>query len=40
MNGLELGSGSLRNHRSDVQRKIFELLGYSKGEMEERFASC
>ena len=37
MNGLELGSGSLRNHRSDVQRKIFELLGYSKGEMEERF---
>jgi aspartyl-tRNA synthetase len=37
MNGLELGSGSLRNHRSDVQRKIFELLGYSKGEMEARF---
>ena len=30
MNGLELGSGSLRNHRSDVQRRIFELLGYSK----------
>jgi aspartyl-tRNA synthetase len=37
MNGLELGSGSLRNHRSDVQRRIFELLGYSKQEMEERF---
>jgi aspartyl-tRNA synthetase len=37
MNGLELGSGSLRNHRSDVQRRIFELLGYSKGEMEARF---
>ena len=37
MNGLELGSGSLRNHRSDVQRKIFELLGYSKSEMEARF---
>jgi len=37
MNGLELGSGSLRNHRSDVQRKIFELLGYSKSEMELRF---
>ncbi|HTY17847.1 MAG TPA: aspartate--tRNA ligase [Myxococcota bacterium] len=37
MNGLELGSGSLRNHRSDVQRRIFELLGYSKPEMEERF---
>jgi aspartyl-tRNA synthetase len=37
MNGLELGSGSLRNHRSDVQRRIFELLGYSKAEMEARF---
>jgi aspartyl-tRNA synthetase len=37
MNGLELGSGSLRNHRSDVQRKIFEILGYAKAEMEERF---
>jgi len=37
MNGLELGSGSLRNHRSDVQRRIFEILGYAKQEMEERF---
>jgi aspartyl-tRNA synthetase len=37
MNGLELGSGSLRNHRSDVQRRIFALLGYAKEEMESRF---
>jgi len=37
MNGVELGSGSLRNHRSDVQRRIFELLGYSKPAMEDRF---
>ena len=37
MNGVELGSGSLRNHRSDVQRKIFEILGYTKQETEERF---
>jgi aspartyl-tRNA synthetase len=37
MNGLELGSGSLRNHRSDVQRRIFEILGYAKDEMEARF---
>jgi len=37
LNGLELGSGSLRNHRSDVQRRIFEVLGYSKDEAEERF---
>jgi aspartyl-tRNA synthetase len=37
MNGVELGSGSLRNHRSDVQRRIFEVLGYPKAEAEERF---
>ena len=37
LNGVELGSGSLRNHRSDLQRRIFELIGYSKQESEERF---
>jgi aspartyl-tRNA synthetase len=37
LNGSELGSGSLRNHRSDVQRRILEVLGYSKAEMERRF---
>jgi aspartyl-tRNA synthetase len=37
LNGVELGSGSLRNHRSDVQRKIFEIMGYSKEETEARF---
>jgi aspartyl-tRNA synthetase len=37
LNGVELGSGSVRNHRSDVQRRILEILGYSKAEMEERF---
>jgi aspartyl-tRNA synthetase len=37
MNGVELGSGSLRNHRSDVQRRIFELMGYAKADTEERF---
>jgi aspartyl-tRNA synthetase len=37
LNGVELGSGSLRNHRSDVQRRIFEILGYPKEEMESRF---
>jgi len=36
-NGVELGSGSLRNHRSDVQRRILEILGYGKAEMEQRF---
>jgi aspartyl-tRNA synthetase len=37
LNGVELGSGSLRNHRSDVQRRIFEILGYSKQDAEARF---
>jgi aspartyl-tRNA synthetase len=37
LNGVELGSGSVRNHRSDVQRQVLEILGYSKAEMEERF---
>ena len=37
MNGTELGSGSLRNHRSDVQRRILEVLGYAKDDAEARF---
>ncbi len=37
LNGVELGSGSLRNHRADVQRRIFEILGYEKQETEARF---
>jgi aspartyl-tRNA synthetase len=37
LNGIELGSGSVRNHRSDVQRHFLEILGYSKADMEERF---
>src|SRR4029434_9317357 len=35
-NGVELGSGSLRNHRSDVQVKILEILGYSEAQARER----
>ena len=37
LNGTELGSGSLRNHRADVQRRILELMGYAKDEMEHQF---
>ena len=37
VNGVELGSGSLRNHRADVQRRIFEILGYTREQSEERF---
>ena len=37
LNGVELGSGSLRNHRSDVQLQILEILGYSAAQARERF---
>jgi aspartyl-tRNA synthetase len=37
MNGLELGSGSIRIHRQDVQRQIFQALGMSDQEAKERF---
>jgi aspartyl-tRNA synthetase len=36
-NGRELGSGSIRIHQSDLQRKIFKILGYSDADIEERF---
>jgi aspartyl-tRNA synthetase len=36
-NGCELGSGSIRIHNRQLQGKIFQLLGYSEVEMEERF---
>ena len=37
MNGLELGSGSIRIYRKDVQEKIFQSLGMSDEEAKERF---
>jgi aspartyl-tRNA synthetase len=37
LNGVELGSGSLRNHRADVQMRILGVLGYSPDEARERF---
>ena len=37
MNGLELGSGSIRIHRKDVQQQIFQSLGISDQEARARF---
>lgn len=37
LNGIELGSGSIRIHRSDIQQRMFEALGFNKEEIEERF---
>ncbi|MDF2745688.1 MAG: Aspartyl-tRNA synthetase, partial [Actinomycetia bacterium] len=37
LNGYELGSGSIRIHRADVQRRVFDALGISPREAEDRF---
>ncbi|MEO1018999.1 MAG: aspartate--tRNA ligase [Pseudomonadota bacterium] len=36
-NGLELSSGAIRNHRPDIMIKAFELAGYDRSILEERF---
>jgi aspartyl-tRNA synthetase len=37
LNGTELGSGSIRIHRQDIQRKIFQALGMTDEEARARF---
>ncbi len=37
LNGTELGSGSIRIHRQDIQSKIFSALGMSEEEARSRF---
>ena len=37
LNGWELGSGSVRIHRPEVQRRIFTLLGITDAEAQSRF---
>jgi aspartyl-tRNA synthetase len=37
MDGEELGSGSIRIHRADVQERVFRALGISEAEGRERF---
>lgn len=38
-NGIELSSGAIRNHRPDVMVKAFEIAGYPREEVEQRFPS-
>lgn len=37
LNGFELGGGSIRIHRPEVQRSVFEVLGLSDEEIDEKF---
>ncbi len=37
LNGWELGSGSIRIHRADIQRKVFAALGIDEHEAQARF---
>ncbi len=37
LNGTELGGGSMRIYKNDVQRQVFELLGIGAEEAEEKF---
>ncbi len=37
LNGWELGSGSVRIHRPDVQQQVFGLLGISEAEAQHKF---
>ena len=37
LNGIEMGSGSIRIHASDLQEQMFSLLGFSHEEAWERF---
>ena len=36
-NGIELSSGAIRNHKPELMYKAFELVGYSRPEVDRRF---
>ena len=37
LNGTEIGGGSVRIHQNDIQEKMFECLGISKEQAQEKF---
>ncbi len=37
-NGIELSSGAIRNHVPELMYKLFEIAGYSKKDVEEKFS--
>ena len=38
-NGVELSSGAVRNHDTEIMKKAFEIAGYSEEDIEKRFAA-
>lgn len=38
-NGCELGSGAIRNHRPEILYKAFEIAGYNREEVDEKFGA-
>jgi aspartyl-tRNA synthetase len=37
LNGYEVGGGSIRIHQSEMQRRMFQLMGYNDAEIDDRF---
>ena len=37
LNGYEIGGGSIRIHRNDIQKRVFEALGLTPKEIEDKF---
>ena len=37
-NGVELSSGAIRNHKPEIMYKAFDIAGYTKKELEEKFS--
>jgi aspartyl-tRNA synthetase len=37
VNGVELGGGSIRNHRQEVQAQVFEVLGFDPETAKKKF---
>ena len=36
-NGIELSSGAIRNHKPNLMYKLFEVAGYTKNQVDEKF---
>jgi len=37
LNGSEIGGGSIRNHKSEALERVFEIIGYKKKDIKDKF---